>query len=505
MHAARPGSDGNPVSPASRGLLPGLFLAVAVAFAVLAVNRHWLLPSLDATGVRYLAATPQLAAGALPAIPIAPWDADNGASGLDGRGTLMPIVMAALMSAGGARAYVVGLWVLAGAAALAVLALAWTVGGAAGAGGAALAGGLVALAPFTLDAATSLQPSLLLGALTAVMIGTMAYQPRWHAAHGFLAALAWLAHPAGVGAVAAAVVWPAAQPHRGRWRGRALLAAAPAAVLLALGARWPLLAPPTSSPSLRALGDALNELAGAAVPFARGGWTTTTAPILLASVGALAVAEARATPEPPAAPHWSEPAAMDLLAMRFRRATGVVALASLVATAWGGRVPGSWLPAAFLVLALGAAVSVRWKRRLRGPLGWVPLVLLLLWGTAAAWTSRARLVELRAEGRGATASVWVESPVIRWIDNRSRPYAEIYATDPALVLVQSGRGARTLPAEGEELAAFARHFSAHPGAVVLTRPHDGEARARELTTLLGLREVVRVDEGRILVPADSLP
>jgi hypothetical protein len=195
---------------------------------------------------------------------------------------------------------------------------------------------------------------------------------------------------------------------------------------------------------------------------------------------------------------------MDLLALRFRRAAAVVAVASVSATAWSGSVVGGWLPAALLLLALAAAAAVRWARRPGGPARWAPLAIVLLWGAAAAWTTRGRLMELRSDGSGATARMWVASPVVRWIDNRSRPYAEIYATDPALVLVQSGRGARTLPAGGDDLAAFARRFSAHPGAVVLTRPDDDDARARTLTTLLGLREVVRAGEGRVLVPTDSL-
>ncbi len=494
------------MSPAARGLVPGLFLAVAVAFAVLAVNHHWLLPSLDETGVRYLTLAPQLAAGAAPAVPIASWDAEAGTSGLAGRGALMPWIMAGLV-AGGARPHVAALWVLAGAAALTVLALAWTTGGASGVAGAALTGVLVALAPFTLDASTAVAPAILLGALAAWLVGAMTYQPRWHALHGTLGALAWLAHPAGVGAVAAAMVWPAAgrAGARGAWGARALLAAAPAAVLLAVGARWPLLAPPTGAPSLPALGQALHALLLDAAPFARAWWSVPAGGVLLAGLGILVVVEARTTPAPPPSPHWSDPAAADLLALRFRRAAGLVALASVVGSAWGGPDASEPLPAALLLVALAGAAAVRWARRMRGAAGWAPLLVLVLWGAGAALASRRGIVLLRTEGRGLTARVWVASPVIRWIDNRSRPYERIYATDPALVLVQTGRAARSLPSGDADVDAFARRFAAHPGALVLTGADDTDARAGSLSELLGLSEAVHAAEGRVLVPSGAAP
>jgi len=486
--------------------VPGLFLAVAAAFAVLAVNRHWLLPSLDDTGVRYLTAAPQLAAGATPAVPIAPWDATSATTGLEGVGTLMPILMA-VTSAGGTRVHVAALWVLCGAAAVAVLALAWTAGGAAGVPAALLAGALVAAAPCTLDAVTAVDPSILLASLVALMVGVMVYRPRWNPAHGLLAALAWLSHPAGAGAVAAATVWPVASGERRARKGTAaLLAAAPAALLLALGARWPLLSPPGApgaGPAFHALLAAIQGLLSASAPFAGGaGWLPAGA-ALLAALGALVVTEARATPTPPPMPHWTDPAAADLLALRLRRASAVTALAALIGTAWGGRVGGGWLPAALLLLALGVVAAARWARRIRGPVGWGPVALLLLWGGAAAWTTRTRALDLRTDGRGLTARVWVASPVVRWLDNRARPYGEIYASEPALVLVQSGRGARALPrGEGDD-AAFAARFAAHPGAVVLTGPDATDRRAAELSRLLGVRVVVRSGEGRVLVPADA--
>jgi len=489
------------MSPASRGIVPGLFLALLAASAVLAANRGWLFPALEETGVRYLAAAPDLAAGRAPAIPLARWDAASPTSGLEGEGKLMPLLMAAAVK-GGARPHVAGLWTLAGSAALAVVALSWAVGGVAGAGGALAVGLLVLCAPPGTAAATLLGPLLLLAAMVAVLLGTMTYQPRWSPAHGALAAMAWLAHPAGVGAVAAAVVWPAARSYTPAEKARKVLwaAAAPFA-LLAAGAVWPLVDPPTRGTSGAALVGALQGLLRAAGAGA-GGWMGVLAGLVaLVALGGLTLAEARSTPVPPPDTHWSDPAAADVLAARFRPAAGLLALSGLMAAAWAPGTATPWLPSSWVLLALAAAVSARWRRRFRGPLSWAPLVVLLAWAVTAGWSSRGELVRLRRTGRGVTAVVWVDSPVIRWIDNRSRPWAEIYASDPALVLLQTGRGARSLPVDTTQWGDFARRFEARPGALVLTGADNSDPRVDALRARLGLAEVVRAPEGRVLVPA----
>lgn len=493
------------MSPASRGIVPGLFLALLAASGVLALNRWWLFPSLEETGVRYLAAAPDLAAGRAPAIPLATWDAASPTSGLEGEGKLMPLLMAAAVK-GGARAHVAGLWTLAGSAALAVVALSWAVGGVAGAGGALAVGLLVLSAPPGVAAATLLGPVLLLAALVAVLLGTMTYQPRWFPAHGALAAVAWLAHPAGVGAVAAAVLWPVARGGTpGERTRRVLSAAAPPLVLLAAGAVWPLLDPPARGVSGQALVVAFHGLlvaAGAGV----GGWAgTAVGVVMLLALGALTLVEAGSTPKPPADTHWSDPAAADVLAARFRPAAGLLALAGLIATAWAPGTVSPWLPSSCVLLALAAATAVRWRRRVAGPLSWAPLAVLLAWAVTAGWSSWTELGRLRQTGKGVTAVVWVASPVIRWIDNRSRPWTEFYASDPALVLLQTGRAARSLPVDTAEWSGFARHFEAHPGALVLTGEDNSDIRADALRTRLGLSEVVRTAEGRVLVPASPDP
>jgi hypothetical protein len=66
------------------------------------------------------------------------------------------------------------------------------------------------------------------------------------------------------------------------------------------------------------------------------------------------------------------------------------------------------------------------------------------------------------------------------------------------VLVQTGRAARTLPAPGESIDAFAATFARRPGVVVLTGADT--LRADAFADRLILDRVVRGREGHVLVP-----
>jgi hypothetical protein len=232
-----------------------------------------------------------------------------------------------------------------------------------------------------------------------------------------------------------------------------------------------------------------------------------TAGLLGVGAGVLLVAvEALSTPRPPEEVHWSDPAAPDVLAGTFRPAAGLLALGTLVGAAMAGPVgtlDRPWLPTALLLGTLGAAAGVRWARRARGAGAWLPLLLLGAWGGLAAWSSARGLARFRQEGRGVTAAVWVDSPLIRWVDNRSSGYRWIYATDPFLVYLQTGRGARAMPEAGTPLEAFVRVWRANPGPLVITGPTPA-AWIRALEERLGAVEAVSADEGRILVPASGV-
>ena len=496
-------------SPASRGLIPGLVLGVLTAFAVLALNTGWLLPSVDADGLAYLQVAPALAAGEAPVLPAPTWDDPTATTGLEGRGTAAPLLMSVAVG-GGARPHVAALWFLALAAGLLALTAAWVGGGVAGVPGAVVAAAAVCASPLTVETVTSIRPDILVAAAVGFQLGLMVYRPRWNVAHGAAAALAWLAHPVGVGAVAAAAVWPlrgGAGAGRGWGRGAAgaVLAVLPAAVLMASGSVLHGLLVPASllasgTPSFEGVATgALGILRsfGGGIP----GVVGVALGVLVVPAAALAVVRERRGRAPvPEDVHWSDPRAVDLLAGRLVPAAGILSLALTLTALWtgdgGGGLARPWMAALTPVAVLvSASVARVWQGRSGSP-GRLPGVVLALWlltsATAGAFTFRS----IRTEGRGYTRAIWVSSEVTRWLDNRSAPYPVIYASDPGLLQLVSGRVARRLPPPDGQDDALRAAFLAAPGAVVLT--DDAVAWGEGLADLLGLEVVVGVEEGAVL-------
>ncbi|HSG06895.1 MAG TPA: hypothetical protein VLA36_00965 [Longimicrobiales bacterium] len=489
------------MSPSSRGLVPGLFLALVAALGVLTANNHWLFPAQGETGARYVLSAPALARGEIPITPWIPSGHTTPQNALAGRAPLMPALMAGLIHQG-VRPHVSALWILAGSAALVVLGVSWVTGGVAGMAGALATALILMVAPLSLETVTVLGPDALLAATSAFLLGAMTYRPKASAIHGALGAMAWLAHPAGLGLLAVSIVWPfsrrdAAGARRFLLAGTAVL---PALLLMAAGLRHPLLRLPVlpggaTSSAGGALSGAMAFL-GAGLPGAAGVVLGGGLGLLL--IG-LVVAEARATPPPPSPVHWSDPAARDALALAFRPAAALVALGALLG-AWAAGTPedpsAPWFAATVPAAALAGTAVVRWTRRQTSGHRWVPLAILTVWLAASAMGSRHTLRDLRETGRGYTSAHWVDSPVIRWIDNRSGPYAILYADQPALVFLQTGRPSRELDLGSRGLEAFVSDFEEEPGALVLT----GGALpvADTLASRLDLRVLAEDPRGRAL-------
>lgn len=496
------------MSPSARGLVPGLFLAIVAAFAVLGVNDSWLLPALDDDGVAFWLSAPALAAGEAPPRPVSSWT-DGEGEGLpllEERGGAMPLTMAALMRSG-ARSHVTAVWVLAGAAALTLFALAWVVGGVAGVWGAVVAGVMAMTGPLSVEQVTAVRPEVVVTALTALLLGALTYKPGWSLLHGLVAALAWLAHPVGLGVVVAVILWPLWKRGRasGRSGWRAVAAAAPVLALFAAGGLVDaLLAPPWPRgdgvlPGLAATRHGFLAWAGAGLPGVPGELFGLA---LLLPGTILVWLEARRTPEPEGEVHWSDAAAPDVLARTFRPAALLLAVALLLAAVLtgGGALERQWAPATLPVTALGAAGIVRWIRRERGPMATIWGVALTVWILLEAVGAFRAAASIREEGRGHTAAVWVESDVIRWLDNRSRNVDELYASDPYLVVVQTGRAVRTLPTDpAARMDAFAEAFTRRPGALLLTGPRRDDAALRYRQSL-DMVTATSTREGIVLVP-----
>lgn len=498
------------MSPSSKGVIPGLFLALVAAVAVLAMNGSWLLPAVDDTGAAYLVSVPMIATGAAPVLPWAPWDSSEPTSELEDRGSALPLMMAALMRVK-PSAHIVGLWAMALSASALFFAVGWVAGGVAGMSGALVAGLLLGVSGPIVALATTIRPELLAMALVALQLGMMTYQPRWSLAHGLLGAMCWLAHPVGAGAVAAAVLWPFARPRGGP--RRVLAAGAALLPTVVLFASSPLLHGLLKPPSLGAfrtgLGTGILETTGGLLVWAGGGFAGPAglALGLLVVVGATAwvLLEARATPTPPADVHWSDPAAPDLLAESFRPAAGLLALALVLPALAGvggsaGSLGTGWTPVLVPTAALLAAAVTRSLRRHLRPAVIAGAGVLALWMIASGWTATAHLQDVHRIGRGHTAAVWIESKVIRWVDNRSRAFPTIYASSPALLIIVSGQPTRGLPAEPGDLDAFAEHFRRHPGALVVTGTPPEGLQVSDYLGALDVTPLVDAPEGTVLVP-----
>lgn len=486
-------------SPASIGVGTGLFLALAVALGVLLANDSWLLPALDDRGAEALAASASLARDGPATSPVAAWAAPDSLRAVPPGRAALPLAMAGLAPSG-IRPHVTGLWVMAGGLAAAALGVSWVAGGAGGIPAALAAVAFLIVSPAVVRVATVLGPDAMIMAAVAVLLGTLVYRPEWPALHGAVAGLAWVLAPVGLGAVAAASAWPLLRPHRDVAGRRAVAAAVVflAGAGVAAGA-WlldPLLLPGFPVPVPGEGGGALAGLVGWAGTGMDGAAGVAVAGLAVLAAGLLVVADRRAASVPPAATAWYDPAVNDLLSARARTAALVLAAGLVLAALLGGGL-GAWvaaLPPLAVVMGLSA---VRVARRGASSMRLLPVAALGAWLVASGVHAAMALQAVRADGAHHTARVWVESPVVRWLDNQAPPDLPLYADAPFLVQVQIGRPALDLEGALHTPEAFAEAFAQRPGVIVLTRTREA---ADALLARLGLVTVVDAPEGRVLVP-----
>lgn len=477
-------------------------MAGVAALFTLSANQGWLLPSVDEGGAAYLEAAVQITSDAEL---VAPWSSWDGGSEplLEGRGLALPHLMASLLPLR-PQPHVVALWSLAGSFAVLLLFVGWTAGGAGGIQGALLSGLLLAASPLAFELATSIRPELLAMAFIAFQLGLFTYQPRWSVVHGAVGALAWLAHPAGIGAVLAAVAlawWsrdtrPAAL--------RASLGAVASSIVLVLviastggGAVAALY--PGSGAGVDYLLDGVTGL----LRHAGGGWGALSVAIGLGVVGGTALLVVLEWVDSPAVLEdvdWKDERASDRLAELLRPAAVcqfiALGLVSLLSGRGADSLGAPWalalVPATILA---GTAVT-----RYAGRWGWrsVPVVAAGVWLAGSGFASQRTLHAIQTDGRGLTHRSWVSSEVIRWVDNRSDGVDVFYSDEPALLQIQSGERARRLPARVDDLEAFARAFASAPGALIVTT--ESALGVEDFVTVLDLSVAEETPEGTVLLP-----
>lgn len=490
------------MSPSSRGIVAGLLLAGVAALATLSANQGWLLPSVDESGTAYLVAAPEVAAEREASAPWSAWN-DRDPHLLAGRGVALTTSMSGLFPLR-PQAHVTALWSLAGSAALLVLFLAWSVGGVAGVPGGLLAGGVVIVSGLGVSLATAVRPELLAMALVALQLGLFTYQPRWWLAHGAVGALCWLAVPAGVGCVVAAVlvaVWTRDAPQaKGRAAAGALLTALTAPAI-AIVLPWSGLSTlfPTRAPGV---GSAIANLRGVA-DFLGGGWggpSVVIGVIVGAAAAALVLSEWVETPAVLEPVEWDDPRAADGLAEAFRPAALIQSVSLLLGAALAGTLDGPtsapWAVITVPVVAVACAAATRRAARRGGRTAVVPVVLV--WVALSGVGAVRTLSDVQEDGRALTHRSWVSSEVIRWVDNRSDGYATFYSDEPALLHIQSGEAAVRLPRRLSSVEPFVEAFEASPGALVVTS--GSPVPADVFLEALDLEAIVDRPEGSVLVP-----
>ncbi|MEM7415110.1 MAG: hypothetical protein AAF389_06415 [Gemmatimonadota bacterium] len=495
------------MSPSSRGIVAGLFMAGVAALFTLSANQGWLLPSLDEDGAELLAGVPAIHGvdGTLwadgPRSVSEEWDGVDRYP-LAGQGVAMAATMAGLLAVR-PQPHVTALWTLAGSAALLMLFLGWAVGGAAGIHGALLAGAMLGGSTVTVGLATSLRPELMAMALVAFQLGLFAYQPRWSFAHGFVGVLTLLVHPAGWGALAAAVgiAWIGRDSRNDAKRATAA-AGAPVVVLVLAVALIPWATASAVLPSEAGLTSALTVVAGVAT-FLGGGWglpSMIVGPVVGVGALVLVLVEWVDTPAVFEAVEWNDPRAPDALAEHLR----VGALAQIGALLLAGVLVGDSATglgragalAVVPLVALAATASARHLVRVRGRS--VVSIVLAAWAAVSIVSAGQALERIKEDGRGLTHRRWVSSEVIRWVDNRSSGVPAFYSDEPALLYVQSGEHGIRLPTHPSDVPDFAAAFAARPGALVVT--DASPIPATEYARALDLAVAVESAEGMVLLP-----
>ncbi len=489
-------STRRPRSPAATGITIGLVLALAAALSVLVANQSWLLPSLDDEGVTAIVGGAALAQGQSPTVRVADFDAPFAWRAVAPGHAILPVGIGWL-GRHGVRSHIAGLWVMAGGLALTVLGVSWLAGGAAGLGGALVAVALLIVSPVTAEVVTTLDMTSATMAGMALLAGALVYRPGGSLLHGVIAAACWALSPVGAGGALAAAAWPWVRPGPGR-PAQSAAAAAPSLALPALGAiipGVPALAIQPGGASAEAL-SGFARWAGAGMDGSAG---VAIALLVGVATAALLAHDRRMTELPPPDTLWHDPAARDVLAVHAWRVLPLVAACVGLSAFLFGSSERSGLVAAPPVAALLGLLIARAFVRSDAPRRVALTLGALTWLTASGWAGRARLVAIQTEGADHTARVWVDSPVIRFLDNQVPGGAAIYADQPLLVLLQTGRPVLDLEGALPRLDDLATALLRTPGVLALTGA-DREA-WRLLAPSLGLTPVVDAEEGMVLAPS----
>lgn len=488
-----------------RGLL-ALVIGFCATYGTLSMNYSWLTPGASSDSVAYLGAAESFARDGTFEVPFSEWNAADSTEVLAHYPPGFPVLISLPMYVG-VRSHPAALWVMAASAGIALafsfLLVAEVFGSTAG----VLAALVVFVTPVFAKQLLAVwsEPTYL--ALTLPMLYLMLKRPRWALAYGLLAAAALSVRYVGAAGSAAAVIWSVLHERGGARRVRAaVLAGAPSLVFLLW---WHGIVADT--------GGTIRQFS------LYGGWARN----LLDTLGML--------------PEWlvpmSWPGGLGLALLLLALACALLA-ASFRAGAWEGTRRGMllmfglysglyvavlvasrifldpvipfdarlFLPILLLASLTVASALAYMADILPTPTRWAAVVLAGFW-MGSSWIEIKTGVRMVNEiGRFYTFSAWISDPVVRWIDNDSRPFDVIYSNEPELIFYQTGRLAKRLPGAGEDLADFRTAFERDRAAIVMAYPLrvvDTTPQAIARAVRVGI--AVQTQMGIVFVPAAPEP
>lgn len=499
-------------------------LAVFLALLLGAVGAIgvWLLtvppgPGLDPDSASYLGAANALAHGRGYRIPIASWRTSDSTSALAHFPPGYPTAIAIPVTLGAAPTNAARL-VNAAAAFVSIALVTWFVASAAAmVAGVALALALLVMHAFVLVHLSVLSEPLFLASIVCALVAMYALaragdeRSRLIAAawSGLAAAVAVLVRYAGISVLIAVGLWTLSVPGQLVLRiRRAIIAVLPSAVLL--GA-WVLRSYLTSGArSIRTLGAyggvretmqmGLSTVVAWLVPLTSDdvlpgrGWIALLVLLVLAVI---VVRGARATRTSGAG---GPLAAVGLLAASYL----IVLLASRLLAdpdiPFDERI---LVPLFLLVATFAALAAAAWARVSRKSLRFAGAALFIAWLAAASRATEDDIEWLLENGQDFAQAQWTGSPLLAWArSNASRQ--PLYSNWPAAIVFHLHRPAHELPNDSyaKTLGEFADTLRVHHGVVLaFDHPSPHQIGVAELTKAIGLRQVVRLEDGAVFAPA----
>jgi hypothetical protein len=486
--------------------------ALVAVLGVLGINRSQLTPGVHGDSVEYLTAAESFRAGGTFTIPITHWSRADSVAELSHFPPGYSAVLSGVMRLG-LPPQAAALWVTALAAGVVVAGVGLLVLPF-GLLAATLSAGALLATPVFVRLHLAIWSEPLFMATTMLLVLALVRRPGVHWLHGLLAAAGLAVRYVGVAGTLAAVVMGGLRGGTPRERAAAMAQAGLPSLFFVL---WWSRRVDTSGEAIREFGvqagmdRVVAQLAGLAAewPIPRGlmsavwpGGATLIGAVVL-GVGAILVWYASREPE------WKqEPrkAVVRSALVYMACYLSVVVASRLFADP---RIPFDariFFPVLVLstVLAIAAAVSVA---RSRGRPGWTVLGIVACgWAVAASSEVRQGVTAVNEYGLYFTSVGWADDPVLRWVVDRSAPYATVYSNEPAMIYFLTGRHAKSLPLIGEDVDAFARQLDRMPGPVVFIAPsHVTDVAPQLLVDRLAVERVVGSGMAALYLPTASVP